>query len=423
MLKKWFLSLLGLVLIPAISFALQVKLTSSIQRSDTADFPISPSISKDGAQIYLVYPIVVKPTSKLAAEIFFNNQGFLQTAATLTGDEAFLSIDSGFANRAFNRFTLIDDDGLQTIRLRLFDNKFNLLAMTTFNDYASGGLFNPNFSAQGGVFSPDGKFIVLSYLIDNTANNEISIIRVLNANDLSEVASTQVTGGSKGPNFFSHNHDNYVALTTYGGQFFFAFENSAAKPPSTLFVYKLQNNQLILVDQAQLPQQAGVPNFFESEGKTLIGVGTVRATLNGQQTIFVNNSNNPSFLPLDNRELRIYSFDGRGLKLILANQTGLTTSSPVFSPEGLILVNTQTSDGLPGFFNLFTLRSQRKGQKALKFVNGAFASPPFASDVFSRDGKWLLVTGSDQQSRQNICQINLLNNINLYQIGERCTCQ
>lgn len=411
MLKKWFLSLLGLAFIPALSFALDVTLTDSISRV-TTEFPIKSSLSKNGKQIYLVYEIAVNPPSSiLAAEIFNNKNGRLQTIATLDGDETFFSVDSGFANPDFDRFTLVDDDEIEAIRIRLFDENFNQLAVTIFNDYAPGDPNNASLSGAGGVFSPDGKYVVISYLIDATPGSQITIIRVLNANDLSLVASTTINGGSSGPNFFSHGGQNYVTLTSYGGDYIFEFENPAAAPPSTLFVFKLHSNELRLIDQTLLPQQAGIPNFFNHKGKTMIGIGTVRAVLPGEPTIFVSDVNNQSFLPKDNRELRIYSFNGRKLKLVLARQTGLTTASPVFSPKGLILVNEQVTDGFPGFFNLFQL----KEAMTFNFIDGAFASPPFAEGTFSANSKWLVIAGSDQQN-------DLLNNINLYRIKLQNRC-
>lgn len=414
MLKKLCLSLMGLVLIPTLSFALNVKLTDSLSRTTTG-FPIEPSISKHGRHVYLVYEINVDnttvPPTNLAAEIFANKHGLLQSVATLTGDPNFPSVDDGFANPGFTRFSLLDDDVSSTVRIRLFDQNFNLQAENSFNDFAAGDPSNPSFSALGGEFSSDGKYIVMTYLTNAIPNNQTTIIRILDATDLSEVASTQVSGGSLGSNFFSHHDENYVVLATYGGDFIFAFENPLAAPPSTLWVFKLKNNQLTLVDQAPLPQQGNVPSVSKSRGKTLIGIGTVRAVLPGETTIFASDANNQSFLPKDNNELRIYSFDGRRLRLTLARDTGLTTISPVFSSKGLILVNEQVTDGVPGFFNLFSFTNQRGSEQELRLVKGTFASAPFATDVFSSNGKWLVVTGSDQ--------IAELNNINLYRIGSK----
>lgn len=427
MLKKWILSLLGLALIPVFSFALDVTLTDAISRP-SSEFPIQPSLSKHGDQAYLVYEIALQTPEQVIAEIFANNNGKLESTAQLIGDLDFISIDNGFANRDFTRFTLIDDNPLpftpnpNTVRIRLFDivnGNFNQLAERTFDDFLPGSIFRPFFSAQGGVFSPDGQFIVMSYLTTEAPNT--TIIRILKADDLlSPVASTTIIGGSKGPIFFSHCNENYVALTAYSN-FFFEFDNTSAMAPSNLLIFKFKNNELTLIDRAPLPQQGGVPSFFNDGNKTLIGVGTVTAQPTGETSFF---QFTQTFLPNDDKELRIYSFDGCKLKLILAenalnvckNQTlaknaNLTVTAPIFSPRGWIMVNQQAADASTGFFNFFTFRKNQK-ENNLQFIKGLFVSPPFVYSTLSRNGKWLLVTGSDQSPN--------VNNINLYKISKQC---
>lgn len=406
---------MGLLLIPTFTFAVELKVTDSLTRA-TSTFPISTSISENGKQVFLVYPIVVDsihfPPVTLAAEVFTNKCGVLQSTAKLTGDELFPIIDTGFANPTFTSFSVIDDDDFTKIRIRLFDQNFNLQATRTFDDFAAGNPLNPALSGSGGVFSPDGKYIVMTYLIDTTPDNQVSIIRVLNAQDLSDVASTQISGGSAGPNFFSHRKQNYVTLATCGGSFFFGFENPSAAPPSILSVFKLENNnQLTFIDQAFLPQQGGIPSIGKRGGKSLIGIGTQRATLSGEATIFTTNAFNQSFLPNDNNEARIYTFDGRHLKLFIARSTGVTTGSQVFSRNGLLLDGKQVTNGVAGYFNLCTLGRGLRNPTVT--INRTFASPPFSYQAFSKDGKWLLVTGSDQLS---VDPNNVLHNINLYKV-------
>ncbi|MFI5343578.1 MAG: hypothetical protein ACHQUC_05085 [Chlamydiales bacterium] len=413
MMKKCcFLSAIGMALIPFFSFALDVELTNSIERISTG-FPIEPSLSRDGKRAYLVYEINVEdsvsPPINLAAEIFTNREGKLHSDAILIGDDQFFSIDDGFANPDFTKFSLIDDDGIQAVRVRIFDQNFKVQAERVFTDFVGGNPANPFYSALGGTFSDDGKYIVFSYLIDGTPDHQKTIVRVLDAEQLSEVTHTKVHGGSPGSTFFSFNHENYVALTTYEGEFFFAFNNPLAAQPSKLKIFKFDDKQLKCVDEALLPQQSGVPTTFSSCGKVLIGIGTARAVLKGEETIFADNSGNQSFLPHDNRELRLYSFDGRRLKLVLAEETGVTTNSPIFSSKDLVLVNEQAVDGSPGSFNLFSLKKQLEGKLKLSWIEGAFVSPPFHTSTFSENGKWLLVTGSDQSVD--------LNDINLYRIG------
>lgn len=234
MLKKMCSTLVGLIVIPIVLFGLDVQLTDSLQRITTG-FQMEPSLSHNGNKAYIVYPInvdvTVSPPINLVAEIFHNQNGQLQSVATLTGDVQFPIIDDGFASPDFQTFSLLDDNGLGTLRVRLFDQNLNQIAETFFNDYAFGSPTNPSFSALGGSFSDDNQFLVLSYLINATPNHQQTVVRVLNAHDLSEVASAQVSGGSTGTTFFSHRDVQFVAFTTYEGDFVFEFENPLAAPP------------------------------------------------------------------------------------------------------------------------------------------------------------------------------------------------
>ena len=130
---------------------------------------------------------------------------------TTDGDYVtYTSIDDGHANPAFTLFSVVDDNNLAAnsgqIRLRTFDASFVQQNVVTNTDYDAGN--GTIFSGAGGVFSDDGKYVAISYLV-NASNPQQSILRVYNASDLSLVAFTYFAGGSEGPTFFSlkdHGH-------------------------------------------------------------------------------------------------------------------------------------------------------------------------------------------------------------------------
>ena len=101
-------------------------------------------------------------------------------------------------------------------------------------------------------------------------------------------------------------------------------------------MYELKDGALSLVDSAFLPQAAATPNVYTKSGEALIGVGTTLALLPGQPTVLSASyaSLYPSFTAPDNKELRVYNFDGNKLKLRVAQATNVTTNSPAFDPRG-----------------------------------------------------------------------------------------
>jgi hypothetical protein len=391
---------------------LHLNLTDAFsKRSDT--FPIAPSISDSGNQVYLVYEITVDNTHNLAAELFQNVNGKLISSRQFQGDLAFPNIDEGYANSKFTRFSLLDDNGVDTVRIRLLDSNLTVIATNTFTDYAPGNgpcsmAVGGSYSFAGGFFSADDRYIVISYQIRAFPNTpQITVLRVVDAETLQEIASTTLNGGSYGPtflNFCKHGHlETFITLSVYQGDFTIDLLNNCAQPPSTLYVYSLHNRaqELQLIDTAALPQASpGIPNTLSHENGGLIAVGTDRAVLLGEPVVFVDNSTKHSFLPNDGNEVRIYAFNGNRLCLKFAQNVNNNVVPPTFYPSGkFIVVDQQDDDGLPGFFNLDKL------DQTLTPVDKTYVSPPFHSSAFSNNGKWFIVTGSDQFA--NIFNVNL----------------
>ncbi len=406
-----------------------LELTSSIPiyyPPGVGGFPFTPSLSQDGSGAYVTYTINASSTSQVISQIFQNSSGTLVPGNFLSYDgSAFYVVDNGYANPSFTRFSLVDDNNLSAgsggaIRIRIFDNTLTApLASRIIPGYDGGSgtaATNDAFSGNGGQFSPDGKYVLLSYLTDATPGSLTSALRVLDANTLVDVAVTSFSGGSFGGNFFTLKGKTYVAITAYNGTFEFSFDRDGAVAPSQLFVYQLAGSSLNLVDTANLPQAADAPTVFVKSGKAFIGVGTARAVLNNEITIFEDNSTKGSFLANDGNEQRIYAFNSKKLKLAFSRNPNVTNFSPAFSPNGKFLVwDEQAIDASPGILSLFTIN--KLDDVVLCAPSTPYISAPFYAATFSGSGKWFLVTGSDQDTGTNQSDPDSqVNSVNLYKV-------
>ena len=228
----------------------------------------------------------------------------------------------------------------------------------------------------------------------------------MNVSDLSDVATFDFNGNSFGAQFMQmgDKHKTYLAVSSQNGTFQYGFDSVMGSTSSTLSIYRLKHGVLTLKTSSDLPQIANWITVKMSDcGHALIGASTRRAIIGN--SIFVSDSNHASFGD-HGHELRVYSFDGHKLELSLAKKTNITTSGPTFnSNSDLILVNEQLNDGDPSFFNLYNFCKS----SGLQFADGLYGAPSWSQSMFSGDGEWLLIAGSDQDSN--------LNNINLYKVS------
>lgn len=228
----------------------------------------------------------------------------------------------------------------------------------------------------------------------------------MNVSDLSDVATFDFNGSSFGAQFIQLDHKTYIAFTSQNGSFQFGFDTVMGSNVSYLSICKLKHNTIKQIKMVNLPQinNANGITIKVSDCKkhALIGVGT-RRIITGK-TIFLTDSNHQQLSDCDG-ELRIYKFNKHELCLTQTKKTNITTVSPCFYPkDGLMLIDEQMSDGNPSFFNIYDM-----GCEHPHIVNGTFGAPPLELSVFSGNGKWLLVAGSDQDSSN-------INNINLYRV-------
>lgn len=391
---------------------LQVELTDAITRT-TQGYPSTGSLSKRGHHAYMVYSISETTTNDIVAEMFNITSGAFVSTAVLHPDIIqvgnLFAVDDGHANKHFNKFSVVDDDqggvGINPtglIRLRIFDKTFAVLA-SRFDISFAVGTNQVTFPVIGGTFSDDDKYIQLTYLIDATPNAQKSRLHIMNVSDLTTIATVDFDGSSFGAQFIQIHNKTYVALPSQNGNFEFGFNTAMGSTASKLSIYRLKSGVLTLVDSADLPQITNQVTVEVSKCGNFakIGASTRRAIIGN--SIFTTDVNNASFKVRGN-EMRVYSFNGHTLQRNFTKNTDITTIGPVFRPESsIVLVNEQMNDGDPSFFNFYDYRESH-----LRLVDGTYGAPPFAQSTFSADGKWLLVSGSDQSAS--------LKNINLYEI-------
>ncbi len=439
--KKSLAVLLGVLTTLPLAADFHLTLTDSIVREYGADggFPFTPSLSKTGDQAFVVYTINGSTTGQVVAELFDNTGGTLTSLRTITynTNDPFNVIDNGFGSPDFKRFTLVADDNDANIRIRVYDKTLVQVQENTFEDYDPGT--GSSYSGNGGQWSQDGKYILMTYLTNATPGSLTTIIKVLDSSSLLELASTTIDGGSFGGIFLQFHGKTYVAVTsyttddtdwTYGFDRENAGPNNPNPPPyaSTLYVFEFSNGTLSLIDSAGLPQAADAPSGVALHYNALIGVGTSRAIkfangfnrLTDEVTIFSDNTDKQSFYTTDGHEERIYKFNGSSLELAFSKNVNAGVQAPTFTPDAKhVFVDVQAIDGAPGFFRGYKI-NDRHHHMELNAETPPFISAPFYTGTVSRNGNWLLVTGSDQSSGDtNQPNPNAqMNDISLYRIQD-----
>ncbi len=426
-------ALLGVLSTLPLAAEFNLTLTDSIVREYGADggFPFTPSLSNSGDQAYVVYPINATSISQVIAEIFDNNSGTLSSSDTLLSADfaTYPVIDNGYASPDFTRFSLVDDNNTDTIRIRVFNNTLTDPTPTTaiFTDYDPG---NDDYSGNGGQWSADRNYLLMTYLTDAMPGNLTTQIRVLDSSTLNTLANTTIPGGSFGGIFLQFHGKTYVAVTSYtttdDNDWVYDFDrsnagpNNATPPPyaSNLYVFEYSDGALNLIDSAGLPQAADAPSGVIYQHHAFIGVGTSRAIKPNEVSVFSNNSDKQSFSKTDGREERIYKFSGRSLELVYSNNANAGVQAPTFTPDGnYVIFDNQANDAEPGFFRAYKIKGHHH-RLDLETQTQPFLSAPFYTGVVSNNGNWLLVTGSDQNSGSSQADPNSqMNDISLYQIS------
>lgn len=342
-----------------------MTLTDATNREGSA----LPSISPHGNLIYVVYS-----DTGTISEFFQNEDGKLVYLRGLPKDPNFPDTQSGYANPKFTKFTLLDaNDSTLQGRIRVVDDQYNLINQRIFDNV---------FNFLGGVFSPDGQHIGLTYL-NPGSNPETSTLQVLDTKTLLTVASIVFNTHTNGPKFVIRNDKTYVVV--------------ASGNPSAcqVYIYKLTCDNLVLLDTQPLPQFPEVTAVLNQKYDPLILVGTRAAFLQNEKGLVVDNSGFNSLLPFDGNEVRFYIFDGYKLKMVYSQNPNVSILPVDFNGRSNIVAIGYVDQQMPGndgFLSLYHICDNH-----IELLQSDIPTPIFPiQGLFSQNGKWFVLGGFNQ---------------------------
>ena len=353
---------------------LRIELLSSVNR-ETQGFPAPVFLNKNGSNVLAIYQIVADKKNKVAAEIFVNHHGQLQTAFTIESDR---KVSSGGATPDFSSISLLEEDAT-TARVRLLSPELTVKFEKTFDDGLDRG-----YNLIGGNFSLNGYLLNINYRV----GEEITVVKILSGINLGTVSEIYLKGIiTVSPVFFEHRKDTYLALIL----------------SSRLQIYRLLESQLLIVSDEELPQIASSLSLHYYSGYPFLIVGTRQAVLKDE---FGANQipENISKIYHDGDELRFYLFRK---KLNLQSKMNFDTNieTALLLPNGKQMILGQSGRTESGYFNLVALHNDFtiKGWDAPIFTNSSMRA------ASSLGGKFVIVSSASNKDHR-------LQNIQLYRI-------
>lgn len=394
--------------------------------------------------------------------IYSNNCGVLNPVVTFTPDSGFDNA-SPITNSQFQRIFLIQEtttnDLLTQLQIKAFNFNNGVLTPSGSSVFLSKSIVNVNLGGNLlAVLTPDSRFLVIVY--NGTTNSSTSrgdgFITVFDAQSLAELGTTMVATGTATAEVIISGMINSFSLTSKSGQItdYVALSTGLGTvtppsnfvvgltPPFTVKVYAISTGQPVLIDTVNTPQfvntSAGfqpfgistsskyinkIPNFNNcgqnfvtpALNKTLILTTSRAAILPTDNSLAINTGQSASAIPGDNRNLRIYSFNGKRLKLVVAEKFEFGLVGSTFAPDGrtfIVLENNGSPFNIPfqiGAAQIYRIckRNQENNQNEQvqrcnpctgQFITkytieplGKFtlAGPAAASPIFSSDGHYI----------------------------------
>lgn len=443
-------------------------LTSVLNRN-TDTFGAAPYLSKDGTKAYINYQITVVPNrpENTEAEWFdIINGQLISTGIVSANNDNFFTLpeegcdgtDNGAASDDFTRFSLLDealsnDETSSLARLRIYDQNHNLIGQRIF-----GGQDDPypypacSFSLNGGNFSKNNKYVVISYVTQNPSdgNPAITVLRIIDVTQpgLPDAFTPITYNGNTGqnPDFVTLKHkckkETYVFTYSTGGTFNANLGATNPPPPYLMLVYKLgtPGSTPKLVLQQNFGQSFGTSFLQKCKDRVHILVSVIRNVKPGELSEYIDNSS----FQTDNgffSDLGIYEFDGLELKL-LGKRSFKLGPTAIWHPSGNYIlarfdqnesaVSIDDTELSPTGPNIGVWLKVEGNHKNLHFKNAdadLFPMQIRPARTFSKDGKWLLVTASNSPFATNtgcgspdvstcVCNVGgqVLYNITLYKI-------
>lgn len=358
-----------------------LNLTSSLSRP-TCNYNAPNSISDCGDKVFIVYDINVDNNNKVQAELFNNDNGKLITIKMLYGDTCFPYTNGGKASPCFHKFSVLDDNGINIARLRIFDKYLNIITSKLFRDY-----YSPGFSFNGGNFSEDGCMIAITYVYDSNIgkNFQKSVLRILDANNLNEITNYAYEGNTTlNAEFFSLLTNDikkeYIILTSQCGRY--DANNACPQSPSLLKILELKDKSIELISEIELPEYFNFDFNKKNDNTLLISIGT---TLSSK---------------ICHTEYRMYKFKNDKLKIIQKKNYN-TTIIPKFTQYNnfILMEQKNVNYSLIQFIKLNKKYCPNNGLCSL-----AYFIPNKSCINSSKNGDWVIISGakSDCEKTKNI---------------------
>jgi hypothetical protein len=241
----------------------------------------------------------------------------------------------GSTNGHFSFTTILENNGIDRARLQISVTATQgAIQSRIFDDYAG-----TTSSFRGGVFSPDGRWIAISYIqTPNNFNVNRTIIRILDSVTLQDVATTIVDGFVPSLRFFSLKNNRCrwckCGRTINSRLYLIAGTAHSIIPPTgsaSLSVFRILQNRITLIDSvylSQVPLSYSTVSSSEKFTRTLIAVGTAKTP----------------FLPSDRDGLIIYAFDGKTLEKVFSRDTLTSIKALAWHPFDNVLATIQSSE-------------------------------------------------------------------------------
>ncbi|CAH6419774.1 Hypothetical protein HVR_LOCUS852 [uncultured virus] len=393
-------------------------------------------ISPDGSKIFAVLStLITAPDQPTIAGILYKyDNEKLTVIKKINVPRKFPFSPSGAVSDDFTRLTLIFKDGKNKLLVNIYDMS-NL--DKPIRSFEVDGVYGKALSANGGTFSPDNRFIGITYPT-TSGKNARNVLLIYDIKEDKIVKKADINGFSDGPVFFNICNGNNKRLYAVLGATRVNFKEDSDNileppkitfnPPSYVQIFEISRNFVTLVENIEaqnMTRIVAVSKYFDSP-KVLIGVTfLVNSNNSGYEMCankpsdskvspFIDNNDNIKGFESTNAGFKIYKFNGDRSKLVANYHSKYSFSGIGFSPNGKFLAVGQGSvPGSPDTLLIFKLgryHDQQSNEIRLKLVDSPRSIPPTSLSIrFSNNGKYLLATGNPATN-------NNVNNIQLYKV-------
>jgi hypothetical protein len=306
-----------------------------------------------------------------------------------------------------------------------------------------------NLNINGSLLAqvtPDSKYLVVEY--NTTTNTTTSlgdgVISVFDAETLQPLGTTVIRPGSPtqiavfsgaitafGLRNKCGNVTDYVAVSTGLGTIT-PPSNFVSAPmgPFTVQIYKVSGAPK-LIETLETPQFVNTSVGYQPKcsypHETLILTTSRAAILPTDNSIAVDTTASTSFIPGDNRNLRIYKFNGKNAELVIAEKFEYGIVGSTFAPDGRTFA-LSTLNGSPfnipaqlGTTQIYRICERESGCWTIEPL-GKFtaAGPSPASPFFSTNGRYLFEGWSAFFILQNDGVSPAFKNVSVLRLGGDC---